>query len=247
MPENWNSTLSNARSKTLAAHAGLPVPVDIRPMRSARQLRLRYDDAKGVLKLTCPLRTSRRTALAWAADQRAWVDSQIAAASSQSEPFVPGALIPLEGKEIRLCWSKDAPRAPILSAGELHCGGTAEGFSRRIERFLKARALRALSAETALLAAAHGLAVAAVSIGDPHTRWGSCTANGRIRYNWRLILAPPAARRFVVAHEVAHLTHLNHGPAFKALETQLFGGDVSAARALLRGCGGRLKRIGRAV
>jgi predicted metal-dependent hydrolase len=58
-----------------------------------------------------------------------------------------------------------------------------------------------------------------------------------------LILAPPMVRRFVVAHEVAHLVHLNHGPEFKALEEQLFDGDVPAARALLRQVGGRLRRI----
>ena len=59
-----------------------------------------------------------------------------------------------------------------------------------------------------------------------------------------LILAPPAARRYVVAHEVAHLKHLDHGPAFKALERELFGGDVAAANSILRSEGLRLRRIG---
>jgi predicted metal-dependent hydrolase len=82
-------------------------------------------------------------------------------------------------------------------------------------------------------------------VGDANTRWGSCSAERKIRYSWRLILAPPAARRYVVAHEVAHLVHLDHGPRFKALEAQLFAGDVAAARGLLRRVGPRLKRIGR--
>ena len=72
----------------------------------------------------------------------------------------------------------------------------------------------------------------------------AAAAAARIRYSWRLILASPQARRFVVAHEVAHLKELNHGAAFKALEKRLFGGDVSAARASLRLDGPRLKRIG---
>jgi predicted metal-dependent hydrolase len=49
----------------------------------------------------------------------------------------------------------------------------------------------------------------------------------------------------VVAHEVAHLAHMDHGTKFKALERKLFEGDVDAPRLLLRRIGSRLKRIGR--
>jgi predicted metal-dependent hydrolase len=52
-------------------------------------------------------------------------------------------------------------------------------------------------------------------------------------------------RRFVVAHEVAHLVHLNHGPEFKALEARLFGPGLADAKAALRRVGPRLRRIGR--
>ena len=90
-----------------------------------------------------------------------------------------------------------------------------------------------------------GVTLKAVSIGDAETRWGSCSSAGRIRYNWRLILATPEVRRYVVAHEVAHLVHMNHGREFKALEARLFEGDADAARLLLRRIGGRLKRVGR--
>src|SRR5215210_2467581 len=87
---------SSARSKELASHPGLPVPVEIHAVRSARRLRLRFDERRGVLKLTCPTRTSRRAALAWAAEQRTWVDAQIAD-MLPAEPFAPGASIPVEG------------------------------------------------------------------------------------------------------------------------------------------------------
>jgi predicted metal-dependent hydrolase len=237
---------SSARSSALAHHDGLPVPVDIRPMRSARRLRLRYDERRGVLKLTCPARTSRRSALAWAAEQREWVEAQISAASA-GEPLAPGATIQVAGQDKRLVWEEGLSRIPTLFDGEIRCGGPKAGFSARIERFLKRLALDLLSAETAEFAAKAGVSVRAVSVGDPDSRWGSCSAQGRIRYSWRLVLAPVEARRFVVAHEVAHLVHLNHGPEFKALEASLFGPGVSAAKASLRRVGPRLKRIGRGV
>ena len=229
-------------SAALANHQSLPVPVEIRPMRNARRLRLRFDERRAVLKLTCPPHYSRSKALAWAAEQRPWVEAQIARAGER-EQLADGVIIPVEGAEVRLRWVSNAPRTPRLEDGEIVAGGPVESFGPRIERFLRKRALETLSADTAEYAAKAGITLRAVSLGDADTRWGSCSSEGRIRYNWRLILAPPAARRFVAAHEVAHLVHLNHGPQFKALEASLFEGDVPAARALLRRVGPRLKRI----
>src|SRR5688572_26786425 len=118
---------SSARSKHLAVHPSLPLPVEIHAVRSARRLRLRFDERRGVLKLTCPFRTSRREALAWAAVQRDWVDTQIAE-RLPGEPFAPGATIPIEGRETALLWAAAEPRVPRLTPGGLRCGGPESGF-----------------------------------------------------------------------------------------------------------------------
>ena len=144
-----------------------------------------------------------------------------------------------------MCWDQAASRTPKLAFNKLTGGGPHEGFAGRIERFLKRHALELLSRETAEFAALAGVTPASVSVGDAGTRWGSCSSSRRIRYSWRLVFASIEARRFVVAHEVAHLVHLNHGAEFKALERKLYGGDVDAARALLRRVGPRLRRLGR--
>jgi len=234
---------SNGRSEA-ALEAALPLPIEIRPMRSARRLRLRFDEASGTLRLSCPIRTSRRSALAWALDQRKWIEAQLARARPP-QPFVDGATIPIEGRDVRIVWSQAEPRAPRLSGGELRCGGPQAALARRVETFLKAHALKVMSADVAEFTAAAGMQASHVAVGDAGTRWGSCSSRGRIRLSWRLVLAPPEVRRYVVAHEVAHLKHLNHGPKFKALEAQLFGPGISEARASLRRVGPRLRRIGR--
>jgi predicted metal-dependent hydrolase len=244
MPANWNIMWSIGRSDGPAPAEMLPLPVEVRAIRSARRLRLRIDERRMVLKLTCPVRVGRKAALAWVAEQREWIERQLAAIEP-GEPFIPGAVIPIEGRDVILGWSAGQPRTPVLANDVLSCGGPSEGFATRIERFLRRRALVVLEAETAEFAALAGVDVRSVSTGDAGTRWGSCSSAGRIRFSWRLVLAPPEARRFVVAHEVAHLVHLNHGPQFKTLERQLFGADPAEARALLRRVGPRLKRIGR--
>jgi len=206
-------------------------------------MRLRYDERDRLLRLTHPPRVGAGDALAWAALHKSWVAGQIDRALP-AEPLVPGATIPVEGRPVRLCWSKQAPRLPELAGGRIVCGGPEAGFARRVEHFLRVRALEMLSSETEQIASGAGLRATSVSVGDARTRWGSCSATGRIRYNWRLVLADPSVRRYVVAHEVAHLEHLDHGSRFKALEQRLFGGDVAAAKDLLRSTGPRLRRIG---
>src|SRR3954464_669538 len=139
MRASLNIMWSNARSEA-SLEATLPAPIEIRRLRNARRLRLRLDEASGTLKLTCPWRTSRRAALAWALDQRDWIDAQLARIEP-GEPFEPGATIPLQGQEVRLVWDPAAPRRPALVDAEVRCGGPHEGFARRIELFLKRRAI----------------------------------------------------------------------------------------------------------
>lgn len=238
------SSTSRFDRGALHHHPDLPLPVEIRGFHGARRLRLRLDEKRKLLKLTGPLRMNRRLALAWAVEQSGWVEDQIRR-MLPDEPFAPGAVFPLEGRDVTIAWAEAAPRTPVLDGDRLLCGGPRTGLERQIGQFLKRRALQVLSEETRDLAASAGLDVRTIAIGDAATRWGSCSSDGRIRYSWRLILAPPDARRYVVAHEVAHLAHLDHGPDFRRLERQLFGQDVTEARNLLRGCGQRLQRIGR--
>jgi predicted metal-dependent hydrolase len=250
MPASSSITWSSVRFKALAprgprqlaTHPDLPVPLLLCANRQARRMRLRFDERERVLKLTHPRGVRPAAAIAWAVTQKRWIEEQLESALP-AEPLAPGAIIPIDGADVELSWSEAAPRSPMLVRGKLVCGGPETGFARRIERFLKRLALETLSNETAEFAARTGVRPTSVRVGDAKTRWGSCSSTGAIRYSWRLILAPPAARRYVVAHEVAHLTHLDHGKAFKLLERELFDGDVAAAERLLREAAPRLRRI----
>jgi predicted metal-dependent hydrolase len=237
--------LSTGRSEPLSL-PGLPWPIELRSHPRARAVRLRVDERRQLLTLTVPVRMSRRAALDWARRQADWVETQLFGIGP-AEPFLPGACIPFEGRELSLHWSMGLPRTAQIVGEQLQAGGPEASFAARIERFLRKRALERLSLETADAAHRAGVKINSVSVGDPRSRWGSCSSTGAIRYSWRLVMAPPHLLRWLVAHEVAHRRHMNHGPQFHALEAVLYGGDVRAARAELRALGPRLKRIGRTL
>jgi predicted metal-dependent hydrolase len=207
-------------------------------------MRLSVDPASGRVRLTIPPRASLKQAMAWANDHRGWIDAQ-RAKLPEGRPFAPGAVIPIEDEDVVIDWSPERSRTVALTDGGLVCGGPLEGLSRRIETWLKRRALAVLTEETAEFAAKAGVTVSRVAVADPKGRWGSCASTGAIRYSWRLICAPSYVRRSTVAHEVAHRLHMDHSPAFHAAYRQLLGADPAPARAWLRRHGAALHWVGR--
>ena len=222
--------------------AGIPITVRVSPR--ARNMRLWVDPRTRAVLLTVPRRVSQRRALAWAAGHRDWLEAALAAIP-ESTPIAPGASVPLNGEPRRIDWDPRRPRRIEVEPDRLIVGGPVEGLEGRVLRWLRAEALALLTRETREVAAKAGVAVARIGVGDPSSRWGSCSASGAIRYSWRLIMAPEYVRRATVAHEVAHLVHLNHGPEFHALVERLLGENPKRARLWLGREGGALHRIGR--
>lgn len=65
-----------------------------------------------------------------------------------------------------------------------------------------------------------GIRVPSVRVVDQSKRWGSCDARGRVRLNWRLIMAPMSLVDYVIAHEACHVLEHNHSRRFwRSLET----------------------------
>ena len=78
-----------------------------------------------------------------------------------------------------------------------------------------------------------------IRIGDQRKGWGSCAADGQLRFNWRLVMLAPRLMDYVVVHELAHLTERNHGPAFWALVEAVLP-DVAERKRALRSVEGTL-------
>lgn len=221
-------------------------PLVVRRLTQARRMRLVVDPRSGEVRLTLPKRAALGHALAWAEEQRGWVERALADLPV-ARPIMAGTTIPFEDKPLLIDWQADAPRRVVHEAarGVLSLGGPAESIAPRVLRWLRGEALVRLESETRALGLQAGVTIGRVGVGDARARWGSCSANGDIRYSWRLILAPPAVREATVAHEVGHRLHMDHGPHFHAAVAELLGREPAAETAWLRTHGAALYWLGR--
>jgi predicted metal-dependent hydrolase len=97
-----------------------------------------------------------------------------------------------------------------------------EQIKNRVESWLQARAKATFADRIPLYSEKLGSAPTRWTLSSARTRWGSCAHDGSIRLNWRLVQFPLDIIDYVVAHELAHLKELNHGPEFWRTVGELF-------------------------
>ena len=222
---------------------GQTLPIAIRRHARARRLTMRLSPDGSEVRITLPTWGRTRDALAFAKARAEWIERQLAKVPRRL-PVADGEHIFYRGQPLQLVWDKAAGRKPVVAGDKVRVGGSQEGLEARIRRWLEAEALRLCSDDLAFYCQRGDLAVPSLRLSRAQRRWGSCSGDrqtGRcIRINWRLVMAPDHVRRSVVAHEVAHLVHFDHSPAFHALLGRLFEGQLHKAD-------GWLKREGRSL
>lgn len=249
--------MSLFRSRPALAHdqlleiAGRPVRLAVEPR--ARRITLRLDSVRREVVATAPSARKLADAADFARLRAAWIAERLDNLP-ESNPFRVGAVLNLYGQPCRLERAAMRIKTRLIPATpdepmRLLASGDGEAWARAVERGLKAEALARFKAATQIKATRLGVPQPAVAVIDARSRWGSCTAGlkgapGKIRYSWRLLLAPPDVLDYVVAHEVAHLVEQNHSPAFWAVVTRLYG-DWKPVRAWLKREGGKLHAVGR--
>ena len=203
---------------------------------------LRVESASGTVTLTLPKRAALGDGLQFLTGHADWLVGQLAAVPP-ARPFADGLTIPLRGVTHRVRHRPEARGTVWLEDGEIQVAGRIEHMARRVRDWLIRTARTEFTAQVEAMAARVGRRPGRISIRDAKSRWGSCTSGGNLTLSWRVLLAPDSVSRYLVAHEVAHLVHMNHGAEFWALVRRL-DPDMDAARRWLRRNGAALHRFG---
>lgn len=209
------------------------LPLEIRRLDRARRLTLRLAPDGSAVRVTIPNWAPTREAIDFARARADWLERQLAKVPS-AEPLAPGATIPFRGTPLVLAHDPAAARRVRIGEAALHLGGPADSLAPRLRRWIQGEARALFVADLADYAPRAGVPVPPLALTNAQRRWGSCSARGAVRLNWRLAMAPDAVRRSVVAHEVAHLVHFDHSPRFHALLGELFEGEIESANHWLK-------------
>lgn len=193
--------------------------VQVKRSKRARRVALRLDAKEGVMNLVVPPHMKIDVALKFAKSHEKWVKETLAALPP-SVPFEDGTILPILGQKRRISVTYDenfrGTEIQLLKT-VLQVRTNKSDPSARIRRYLKQLAKETLTEMTEKKIRKLGISKVTVGVRETKCRWGSCSEDGNISYSWRLIFAPEVAIDYVVAHEVAHLVHLNHSEAFWSL------------------------------
>ena len=224
-------------------HAGEQLPLTFVRSARARRVSLRADPARRRIVLTAPLRLARDTALGFAQQQAGWIAARLKRLP-QRQPFGDGAEVPLFGLPHVVRHRPDA-RGTVWREGlEIHVAGRAEHLPRRLRDWLIGELQTRLAPLVRTKAARVERPVRRITLRDSRSRWGSCGPDGTMSFSWRLVFAPPEVLDYLVAHETAHLVHMNHSPRFWALAQRLCEGPMEAPKAWLKANGETLLQYG---
>jgi predicted metal-dependent hydrolase len=189
---------------------------EYRIRRSPRARRVRVTvDADGSVTVTLPRRAPEKAAAEAVKELAPWIARRRRTlARVAAEVARPVGTVPYLGETLTLL--------PQPSRERVHRRGDVllvpDGDPRTaLERFYRRAARTEIAPRLDAATARAGSRYAGLTIRGQRTRWASCSSDGRMSFNWRLLLAPPEILDYVVEHEVCHLEVMDHSPRFWGL------------------------------
>jgi predicted metal-dependent hydrolase len=186
----------------------------VRRSTRARQVRVNVHTHTGV-EVVLPARAPARAAAAAVNELRPWIERRLSEAQEALARIAARAgTIPYLGVPLELV--PQAGRSRVHREGDRLLVPTGDARPA-LERFYRRAARAEIATRLDRATTVVGSAYCDLAIRAQRTRWASCSRDGRMSFNWRLLLAPERVLDYVVWHEVCHLEVLDHSPRFWAL------------------------------
>jgi predicted metal-dependent hydrolase len=219
--------------------AGKSIPYKIRVSTRARRLRITVSTS-GVT-VTLPKGVPQREAERFLQQNAVWLNAQLERTARLTKPSaLPADVMLWHGEAVQLQRIEEADRKSrvrVEAAKGRLCVYMPAGSkaSTRLAAEAWMRTNSRAEIEQVVLEQARRMKAKpkAISIRDQRTRWGSCSSQGNLAFNWRLVMAPPGVLQYVVVHELAHIFELNHSKDFWDIVARYFP-DYKKARTWLR-------------
>ena len=172
------------------------------------------------LVVYAPTGTSDDTIQAILHQKRHWIQEKLAhpqkyPAASPAQVLLPGSSIYFLGRT-HLLLSAPEPNAPLCFDGHTFTLGTTltPKASTLVQAWLRQQAQAVITPRVERFAKLLGVTYQRIQLLELKYRWGSCTSNAALLFNWRLIQAPSTVIDYIIVHELAHLLVPDHSTAF---------------------------------
>jgi predicted metal-dependent hydrolase len=190
------------------------IPYTVRRSTRAQRVRVNVHAHTGV-EVVLPSRAPDRAAATAISELRPWIERRLAEAQSVLAQIAERqGTVPYLGSALQLVPQAGRQRVH-RDGGELLVPEGDPG--QALERFYRRAARAEIATRLDRATECSGTTYSGLTIRAQRTRWASCSAGGRMSFNWRLLLAPERVLEYVVWHEVCHLEILDHSPRFWAL------------------------------
>jgi predicted metal-dependent hydrolase len=224
---------------------GRTLPMRIIENARAKRLTLRIDTGGKGLRVTVPSGVAMRDIDEFILRHQGWLEARLDKYPDRPK-LRPGVKLPVRGTN-HMIMHEPARRGAVAQGFDedgayLIVHGDRAHLGRRLADFLKREAKRDIEPMALALAGKTSRKVKTIKFKDTTSRWGSCSSDGNLSFSWRIMMAPKPVIAYLVAHEVAHLTEMNHGPKFWKLTRELCP-DVERAKAWLKRNGAALQAI----
>ncbi len=220
--------------------------VTVKRSKRAKRVALRLDPVERVINLVVPNKMSLKKAYYFAEQHEQWVVDTLSKLAP-AIPFNHNTILPIFGDKITLDIEHDEhrKRTSLKQYNNILRVNTYQSDpTNRITAYLKKTSQSGLADLASEKAEIIGKTISSVNVRDTKSRWGSCSTDGKISFSWRLIFAPYDAMDYVVAHEVAHLIHMDHSKDFWKLCRSLSSNFVEG-KFWMKNHGNELMRYGK--
>lgn len=207
----------------------LTPPIIWRVSSRARRIILRLDARKRAIIITMPPHAKKEDGIHFLQSQYQWL---IQALGELPPSAIEQGAIPIEGDTTPILPTTTLDGRTRLTKDGIHIGHPQSEHPVYLLSFLKKYAQKQLPPIFQQQSTYMNAQPTKLSLRDVKSRWGSCSRKGHIMLNWRLIMAPRPIATYVITHELAHLSHFNHGPSFWNLVDQYTpGGKIGRKEA----------------
>ncbi len=198
---------------------GSEISVQLKQNPRAKRMILRFDLKNNQPRLTVPPFTPMTRIDEFLACHQDWLQQQINAINRHRV----SDKIYYKGELYQICHCPDQRGGVMVDepTKSFRVSGDQAFLHSRMVRFLKKQAGLSVKPKAKQIAERIGKTPKHITIRNQYSRWGSCSSQGGLNFNWRLIMCPPSVEVYVIAHEVAHMRHMDHSHRFWALVGEL--------------------------